>query len=275
VRHQTELAQLCRIKTGKNEIVSTARFRYAGGVLWRKTWQPEMVMTLAGGILLAFFAGNLAVELLRHAHVAGFKTLDDTGSVLLATLSFHGAALVAAFLFFKFHNIGWREVAGLNTTRWPRQVLLVTVALAVSLPVMLALKVFSVLILEKFGWAVENQRAVDLILNCKSTGLKIYLAFFAVILAPIAEEFVFRGLIFSGLKKLGWSKGAWLVTSLLFAAIHTSAPIFLPLFAFALALTWLYKKTDGLLAPVMAHCAFNAANMALLFLAEKMGAVVR
>jgi membrane protease YdiL (CAAX protease family) len=57
--------------------------------------------------------------------------------------------------------------------------------------------------------------------------------------------------------------------SFLFALIHLSAPNFLALFALALALTWLYEKTEGLLAPVMAHGLFNAANLVLLLVVEK------
>ena len=56
----------------------------------------------------------------------------------------------------------------------------------------------------------------------------------------------------------------WFVASLLFAAIHGSAPVFLPLFVFALALTWLYERTEGLLAPMLAHGLFNAANLIIL-----------
>ena len=39
---------------------------------------------------------------------------------------------------------------------------------------------------------------------------------------------------------------------------------FLPLFVFALALTWLYERTEGLLAPMLAHGLFNAANLIIL-----------
>ena len=240
-------------------------------MLWKKTWQPEIVLVLAGGVLMSFFGANLGVELLRRFGAAGFKTLDATGSVLLATLGFHGAAILAGIFFLKFHAISWREISGLETTRWPRQLLLVIGALAAALPAMFVLKFFSELVLKKFGWPVEDQRAIEILLNAKTLGMKIYLGFFAVVLAPLAEEFIFRGLIFSGLKKIGWPKCAWLVTSILFAAIHASAPIFLPLFVFALALTWLYEKTEGLLATVLAHSAFNAANLALLVIAEKYG----
>ena len=234
-----------------------------------------MVMTLAGGILFVFFAGNLTAELLRRAGVAGFGSADGAGSVMVATLSLHGTALVAGFLFLRLHGIGWREVAGLDATRWRRQLALVTGTILAVLPVMFALKLFSEMTLRKLGWPLEDQRAVELILSCHSTGLKIYLGIFAVIIAPVAEEFLFRGLIFSGFKKAGWPVSGWLVTSLLFALIHGSAPIFLPLFAFALALTWLYEKTDGLLAPMLAHGAFNAINLALLIAVQQLEPVAK
>jgi membrane protease YdiL (CAAX protease family) len=62
--------------------------------------------------------------------------------------------------------------------------------------------------------------------------------------------------------------------SFLFALIHLNAPIFLPLFALALALTWLYEKTEGLLAPVLAHSLFNAANLLLLVFGQKYGPAI-
>jgi hypothetical protein len=134
---------------------------------------------------------------------------------------------------------------------------------------MFTLKALSVLALEQLGWPIEDQRAVELLLAAKSTGMKIYMGVFAVTIAPLAEEFIFRGLLFSAFKKAGWPKCGWVVVSGLFAGIHASAPIFLPLFVFALVLTWLYERTGGLLAPVMAHGTFNAANLALLVIAEK------
>jgi membrane protease YdiL (CAAX protease family) len=37
----------------------------------------------------------------------------------------------------------------------------------------------------------------------------------------------------------------------------------------ALCLTWLYEKTGGLLAPILAHGLFNLANLILLLVAER------
>jgi membrane protease YdiL (CAAX protease family) len=67
-------------------------------------------------------------------------------------------------------------------------------------------------------------------------------------------------------KQLGWPRLAWISVSLAFALIHDDAAAFVPLFVLALALTWLYEKTDSLLAPMAAHALFNAANLVLLVL---------
>ncbi len=92
----------------------------------------------------------------------------------------------------------------------------------------------------------------------------VYLGVFAVVIAPVAEEFIFRGMLFPFVKQLGFPKLAWFGVSALFALIHLNAPTFVPLFVFALALTWLYEWTDNLLAPITAHALFNAANFAVL-----------
>jgi membrane protease YdiL (CAAX protease family) len=54
--------------------------------------------------------------------------------------------------------------------------------------------------------------------------------------------------------------------SLLFALIHLNLAALFPLFVLALAFTWLYEHTDNLLAPIVAHALFNAANLAQVYL---------
>lgn len=239
--------------------------------MWKREWRPEVVLMLIGAVLLSLFTGSVAVQLLQHFGVAGFRTYEDTGSVLVATLSFHAAAIVAGIVFLKLHGIRWREALGWRPESWKLQLLLTVTVLASALPVMLSLKYVTVLLFEHLKWSVEDQRAVEMFSTVKSGWLRVYLVFFAVVLAPLGEEFVFRGLLFSAAKKLGgpwvfWL--GWVGVSFLFALIHLSAPVFLPLFVLALALTWLYEKTEGLLAPIVAHSLFNAANLALLFLSE-------
>jgi membrane protease YdiL (CAAX protease family) len=122
----------------------------------------------------------------------------------------------------------------------------------------------SVWLMEKLHRKVETEEAVSLFTSATSRPEQIYLAFFAVVLAPVAEEFIFRGVLFTFLKQHGFPKTAWLGVNLLFAFIHADAAVFIPLFLLSLVLTWLYEATDSLLAPMFTHALFNAANLVIL-----------
>jgi hypothetical protein len=202
---------------------------------------------------------------LHAAGAAAFKAPDSFANVLVATLSFQGAAWSLMFIFLKQHEIHWRDAFGFHNGNLKKSLLLAAGTLALALPVVLGLEFVSTLALGKMGWPSENQRAVELIAKADSWWLRGYLAFFAMVLAPVAEEFVFRGVLFPFIKQLGWPKLAWLGVSFFFAVIHLNAPTFVPLLVLALVFTWLYEKTDCLLAPIAAHSLFNTANLVLLF----------
>ena len=235
-------------------------------MLWKKTWELEAVLALIGGIVASLFFGNIAAALLHQAGVAGFKHQDSFGGVLLVTMSFQGMVLVLGTIFLKFHDSSWREVFG--STGWIRCLLLALGTLVAVAPLMYVLKWATMAGMEKVHWKVEEQTAVQMVLSADSPWLSAYTVFFAVVLAPLGEEFLFRGLLFSTAKRYGLTKLGWIGVSFLFALIHFNAPTFLPLFALALALTWLYEKTEGLLAPFMAHSLFNLVNLVWLLLYE-------
>jgi len=234
-------------------------------MLSHKPWRVEAVVQLFAGVFVCLGAGVVAAGLLRQAGLPAFKAPDSFANILLATLSFQGVAWLLIFDFLKQHEVNWRDAFGFRNVNLKSSLLLAAVVLALALPVVLWLEQGSVQVLERLGWPREDQRAVELIVNAKSAWLRGYLAFFAMVLAPVSEEFMFRGVLFPFIKQLGWPKLAWFGVSFLFALIHVNAPTLLPLFVFALVLTWLYQKTDCLLAPIFAHSLFNTANLVILF----------
>jgi membrane protease YdiL (CAAX protease family) len=206
--------------------------------------------------------------LLQKAGFAAFQPPDGFGAVLLGTLGFQGATWLLMLFFFWQHQIDWREALGFRGPQLPRALLLAVLVVVVLLPVALGLQQVSAVVLAKLGWPPENQFAVTLLAGTKSWGMRIYLGAFAVVLAPVAEEFIFRGMLYPFVKQLGWPRLAWFGVSFVFALIHDDAATFVPLFVLALALTWLYEKTDNLLAPIAAHSLFNATNLVLLCFEE-------
>ena len=92
-----------------------------------------------------------------------------------------------------------------------------------------------------------------------------------VTLTPLTEEVVWRGAVQQALKRLGIPRLAAIgCTSVLFAMVHWNAVpdasrlSALPALAMlGFALGWLMERTGRLIAPVVAHAAFNAANLLL------------
>jgi membrane protease YdiL (CAAX protease family) len=86
----------------------------------------------------------------------------------------------------------------------------------------------------------------------------------AVVLAPVVEEMLFRGILYPVIKELGYPRFALWSTSLVFGLVHANFMTFLPLTFLALLLVMLYEATDNLLAPILVHSLFNAVNFFLL-----------
>jgi membrane protease YdiL (CAAX protease family) len=234
-----------------------------------KPWRAEAVIQLIAGVFACLCLGVVTAGVLQKVGVAAFKTPDSFANILLATLSFQGVAWLLIFYFLKQHGVAWRDAFGLRNANLKKSLMLAAGVLVLVLPVVLCLEQFSAQLLAKIGWPLEDERAVALIVNAKSVWLSGYLAFFAIVLAPVSEEFMFRGVLFPFVKQLGYPKLAWFGVSFLFALIHVNAPTLVPLFVFALALTWLYQKTDCLLAPIAAHSLFNTANLIILYTQQR------
>jgi hypothetical protein len=90
-----------------------------------------------------------------------------------------------------------------------------------------------------------------------------------VILAPIGEEVIFRGVLYPWAKRKFSPAIALWGTAVLFGAIHVNLSSFIPLTVLALVLVWLYEYTGNLLAPIAVHVVFNGANFIALFFQQK------
>jgi len=234
-------------------------------MLSRKSWRPEYVLMFIGAQMMGLCLSALVATLLHSARVSGFKDLNDFGFVLCATLGVQGITWILIPIFLKLHHTGWREAFGLDKPGWPRSLLLAVGVLIIALPVVCFLQSVCVMILTRLGHPPDNQTAVDMFLQAKSPLARAYFAFFAIVLAPVAEEFIFRGVLYPFVKELGWPKLAFVGVSALFALMHHDLAIFIPLMVLAMILTWLYEKTNCLLASITVHSLFNAGNVFLLF----------
>lgn len=92
--------------------------------------------------------------------------------------------------------------------------------------------------------------------------LALVLAACAVI--PVVEETLFRGILYRSLRRIWPLLPAAAASGLIFAVGHMSWVGILPYLLLGMVLAWLYERTGSLLAPAVAHGAFNGFNLAIL-----------
>lgn len=88
--------------------------------------------------------------------------------------------------------------------------------------------------------------------------------FFAVIVAPLVEELLFRVGLFRWLRGRAPRAVALLAPALVFAALHPYWAVVAPLFVFAIMLALAYERSGHPLTPVVAHSLFNLHTLLLV-----------
>lgn len=97
-------------------------------------------------------------------------------------------------------------------------------------------------------------------------GIEYVIGFVAlVVLAPIAEELLFRGYLFGTLRRYIAFLPASLVTSVLFGLVHGQWNVGLDTFALSMVLCWVREKTGGVWVPIGLHAVKNSLAFVLLF----------
>jgi ABC-2 type transport system permease protein len=85
-----------------------------------------------------------------------------------------------------------------------------------------------------------------------------WLALLTVCAAPIFEEFIFRGLIFGGLRRSLGLGASLLASAAIFAIVHPAASV-IPVFGLGIGAALVYERTRFLLGPMLVHGVYNAA----------------
>ncbi|MEM7261032.1 MAG: CPBP family intramembrane glutamic endopeptidase [Planctomycetota bacterium] len=97
--------------------------------------------------------------------------------------------------------------------------------------------------------------------------LPAVVAFAAIVVAPLFEEMLFRGVLLKALIDGGLPPVASvLLTGAFFSLIHGSIAASIPLFLFGCVLGVVYLRTKTLWAPIVLHATFNASQIVAMSL---------
>jgi membrane protease YdiL (CAAX protease family) len=179
-----------------------------------------------------------------------------------------GAALtiVVILLIARFTFARGLRGFGLRPKTIPRDFGWAAVTLWAVWPIVLAMIVLVMAIGKAlFGedFEIPQHVGLELITESPALALQILIVFLAVVIAPLVEEMLFRGLIQTTLRSyFGRPWLAVMITSALFASVHANATHWPALFALAMGLGYSYEKSGSLFRPIFMHALFNATTIA-------------
>ena len=135
-----------------------------------------------------------------------------------------------------------------------------------GLPVVGLLLIVSLAIGYQWGLQMETQKPVQMFLEAKSPSLIIGILLLACVVAPLSEEFFFRGFLYPWVKTHVGRFPAMILTATLFSLAHMHWASFLSLTFFGLVLNLVYDFTGKLSYPIALHATFNGTTCAILLL---------
>ena len=118
--------------------------------------------------------------------------------------------------------------------------------------------------LKATGVPLVEQDTLGLFIHA-APAMRATLLFFAVALAPVTEELVFRGVLFRYVRGRAPRWLALAGPALLFAALHQNLASLAGLFTLGLCFSLAYERTGDLRVPIVAHGLFNLHTALLVF----------
>jgi uncharacterized protein len=217
-------------------------------------WKPWMsvaalVTGFAGALLGALIIGVIA------ATVGGASIEDPPPVVSILGTIWQDLCLIGAALLYARMVVPPRPSHfGLRPTRIGRAIGLMALT-------WVGFWLFTAAFVGILGLSPEDDQLPEELGVDDSALALVAVAFLVCVVAPVAEEFFFRGFFFTALRN--W-RGVWpaaILTGLVFGVIHagSSDPAFLvPLAFFGFALCLLYHRSGSLYPCIALHCLNNS-----------------
>lgn len=215
---------------------------------------PLMVLQLLFMLLFLYFGRALDVE----------QDETERALIILQSLLFHwtGFALIAGLVHLR--KLTWSSAFGIRSQGWLGDAGWGVVILVGVMPLILGYNIVAQMIMEWVGITPDVQDVTRVISESSSATTKLYFALLALIVAPVVEELIFRGILLPAITRMAGIKPAIIAVSVLFAAVHGHWPSFVPLFMLSVALCLAYIHRGSLVTSMAMHSVFNSLTIAVI-----------
>lgn len=223
------------------------------------TWL-DVVLTcaLSAAIILIVL---LAILIAAARHVGPFSG-DSVGAVSIALLLLEPVAIMAGIylVLIKRRGFEWRDL-GLRAMAhgW------IMTALLAALGSLVLTAALTQLTDQFYRSPMINEYAQVLVPRGVTVGRAITIIICVGILVPVAEELLFRGVLY------GWLRQRWgmvpcaVISAGLFALAHANFRMSLQIFVIGVILAVLYEYSRSIIAPMVTHMAVNTISLVIIF----------
>lgn len=212
---------------------------------------PEAIAAL---ILVGWFILNVVYATQVEHAVIGTRELVFTGGFSLAVVF-----LLTTLL--QLRGFSVLSLGGFPRLGFGRVVSTAAVLLFAAYPLLLAADSISRWLL---GEGESRQQIIDTFTGSETLQQRVLIIVLAVMIAPFAEEFIFRFFLYGVLKRyFGRGPGLFL-NALLFGAVHAHLPSLGPLFILGSCFTLAYEWSGSILVSMTMHALFNFLSLSAL-----------
>lgn len=216
----------------------------------------DVALAVGGGILLVILS-FIAVSLLLQA----LDIDSNVGTFALAqVVAYGGQAWIAWYVLFRRRRASPEQVG----FKWvgPGPILLMIPALVGLIFVNIPVGILSSVLFDEVTTPREQLLGEGDSLPLASF---IPVFFVVVVVAPIVEEFIFRGMFFRLLRSHRSFSAAALISALVFAVTHFIPSLVLFLFVLGLVLAWVVERYESLYPAMALHSINNAFAVIVLY----------
>jgi membrane protease YdiL (CAAX protease family) len=221
----------------------------------RRFGLPEVILC---SVLIIFLLLNIGASLSHPTIELNARALLGNFLLLVFVVLF-----ILTFLQLRGFNVG--TLGGFSRITFLRALSTGAVLLFFAYPLILW---SDVLTQRLFGGGSSRQNIVESFSESRTIDQRIMIIVFAVAIAPVIEEFLFRFFLYNVIKRFFGRLVGVIFTALLFAAAHAHFPSFVPLFVLGSCFAIAYEWSGSILVPMTMHSLFNSLTLTALAFPE-------
>jgi membrane protease YdiL (CAAX protease family) len=184
---------------------------------------------------------------------------------LLANFLLTGCVVLVIITFLQFRGFDVSSLGGFFRLSFIRTLSTGAILLFFAYPLIL---LSDAITQRLFGGGSSKQNIVEFFSGSRTIQQRMMIIVFAVAVAPVVEEFLFRFFIYGVLKRYFGRLLGVTFSALLFAAAHAHLPSFAPLFVLGGCFAIAYEWSGSILVAMTMHSLFNSLTLTALAFPE-------